>query len=45
MRYDRNRSTLDDHAMHSLIAFVAPPVAEGADAEGETGPSSGTLFV
>lgn len=24
MRYDRNRTNLDDHAVHSLVAFVAP---------------------
>lgn len=25
MRYDRNRTSLDDHAIHSLVAFIAPP--------------------
>ncbi len=24
MRYDRNRTNLDDHAVHSLVAFIAP---------------------
>lgn len=24
MRYDRNRNNLDDHAVHSLVAFIAP---------------------
>lgn len=25
MRYDRNRTNLDDHAVHTLVAFLAPP--------------------
>lgn len=25
MRYDRNRTNLDDHAVHTLVAFIAPP--------------------
>lgn len=25
MRYDQNRTNLDDHAVHSLVAFIAPP--------------------
>lgn len=32
MRYDRNRTNLDDHAVHSLVAFIAPPI------DGENGP-------
>lgn len=24
MRYDRNRTSLDDHAIHSLVAFIVP---------------------
>lgn len=24
MREDRNRTNLDDHAVHSLVAFIAP---------------------
>lgn len=28
MRYDRNRNNLDDHAVHSLVAFIAPPQDE-----------------
>jgi hypothetical protein len=29
-RYDRNRTQLDDHAVHTLVSFVAP--APGDDA-------------
>lgn len=25
MRYDRNRTNLDDHAIHSLVAYIVPP--------------------
>jgi integrase/recombinase XerD len=28
MRYDRNRANLDDHAVHSLVAFIAPVTEE-----------------
>jgi integrase/recombinase XerD len=28
MRYDRNRTNLDDHAVHSLVAFLAPAEAD-----------------
>jgi integrase/recombinase XerD len=28
MRYDRNRTNLDDHAVHSLVAFIAPDDGE-----------------
>jgi hypothetical protein len=24
MRYDRNRTNLDDHAIHSLVSYLAP---------------------
>lgn len=24
MRYDRNRTQLDDHAVHALVSFIAP---------------------
>lgn len=27
MRYDRNRTSLDDHAIHSLVAFIVPQEA------------------
>lgn len=30
MRYDRNRTNLDDHAVHSLVAFIAPIPDESA---------------
>ncbi|MET3963095.1 integrase/recombinase XerD [Marmoricola sp. OAE513] len=33
MRYDRNRTNLDDHAVHSLVAFIAPPDGDETDAE------------
>ncbi len=33
MRYDRNRANLDEHAVHSLVAFIAP---RSGDAEDET---------
>ncbi|MDO9378650.1 MAG: tyrosine-type recombinase/integrase [Nocardioidaceae bacterium] len=29
MRYDRNRTNLDDHAVHSLVAFVVPVGEDG----------------
>lgn len=31
MRYDRNRTNLDDHAVHSLVAFIAPGNIEKDD--------------
>lgn len=24
MRYDRNRTQLDDHAVHALVSFIVP---------------------
>lgn len=27
MHYDRNRTSLDDHAVHSPVAFLAPEYA------------------
>ena len=30
MRYDRNRTQLDDHAVHALVSFIVPASPDGA---------------
>ncbi len=40
MRYDRNRTQLDDHAVHALVSFIVPVGAEDTETASSRGAAS-----